>query len=151
MGINTEIIGHFRFKRETHRVDKLLTRHSQLSPEEQELFNIDVRTIDLLYHAKEMMYGTGRFFNNSDLLPPGGSLQQILKLNSLEFNHDVKFALRGIKNFNRLDLATFSDAVMNGQKFQNFLEMCFGPNNSGQTLNSLKNLPTVANIERKTI
>ena len=80
-------------------------------------------------------------------------MKQIMSLNALDYNHDVKFALKGMQNFNRLDLADFTDAVTNGQKFQNFLDLCYSPtNNSGAAaLNSLKNLPSIATVSKKVI
>ena len=74
----------------------------------------------------------------------------MLKLNSLDFNHDIKFALKATTSFAMKDLSNYSQAVLNGQKFQSFLELCFGGNATGQnknlTLNSLTNLPTVGQV-----
>ena len=42
------------------------------------------------------MYGLGKYYCGLDLLPPSDQLQQILKLNSLENNHDRNFAKRAL-------------------------------------------------------
>ena len=55
----------------------------------------------------------------------------MLKLNSLDFNHDIKFALKATTSFAMKDLSNYSQAVLNGQKFQSFLELCFGGNATG--------------------
>ena len=85
-----------------------------MNPEEAELFDIDLRRLDLVLHAKQSMYGVGKYYNGLDLLPPGDPLQQILKLNSLDYNHDIKFAMKSVKNFKERDLAKFTQAVLNG-------------------------------------
>lgn len=115
--INEKVFRYFREHREIHRVDKLLSLSNLLSLEEAELFDVDVRKIDLKHHSKQMFYGTGRFYNRLDLLPPDGPLQQILLLNSIKMNHDFMFAMKGTKRFNTLNLASFADSVLNGQKF----------------------------------
>ena len=95
-------------------VQKLLDLIQYLNPEEAELFDIDLRRLDLVLHAKQSMYGVGKYYNGLDLLPPGDPLQQILKLNSLDYNHDIKFAMKSVKNFKERDLAKFTQAVLNG-------------------------------------
>ena len=81
----------------------------------------------MILHSKQSLYGIGKYYNGLDLLPPNDPLQQILKLNSLDYNHDIKFALKSIKNFKSKDLSKFTPAVLNGLKFQNYLEQCFSP------------------------
>ena len=98
------------------------------------------------------MYGVGKFYCGLDLLPPDDSLQQILKLNSLESNHDLKFALKSVTHFKRQDLNQFYSGVLDNSKFQKFLQLCFDTNKGVQavwqqkkqiTLNSFTNLPQV--------
>lgn len=36
---------------------------------------MDVRKLDLIFHAKQMMYGTGRYYMKDDLLPPEDPLK----------------------------------------------------------------------------
>ena len=74
LDINTTVIGYFRVKKELPKVDKLLSLIAFLNKEEAELFDIDVRKIDFIHHAKQMMYGTGRYYNKLDLLPPESPL-----------------------------------------------------------------------------
>ena len=52
LDINTDVIGYFRVKKELPRVDKLLSLVNYLDKEEAELFDVDVRKIDLIFHAK---------------------------------------------------------------------------------------------------
>jgi hypothetical protein len=149
-----DIIQFFRWHNQFHEIKKLLSLMNYLNPEEAELFDVDVRKIDLALHAKQSLYGIGKYYNGLDLLPPNDPLQQILKLNSLDYNHDIKVALNAIKNFKSQDLSKFTQSILNAQKFQNFLEQCFSPHdveNKQMSLNSLKNLPTVAGLSKKMI
>lgn len=74
------------------------------------------------------MYGVGKFYCGLDLLPPDDPLQQIMKLNGLDSNHDLKFALKSVQNFRRQDLNEYYDGVLDNSKFQNFLQLCFDSN-----------------------
>ena len=131
--IITETLGYFRWHNLHHDMTKLLGLIQYLSPEEAEIFDIDLRKLNFPLHAKVFMYGVGKYYSGLDILSPMDPLKQVLKLNSLDFNHDIKFALKATTSFAMKDLGNYSQAVLNGQKFQNFLELCFGPNaaNSG--------------------
>ena len=61
------------------------------------------------------MYGLGKYYCGLDLLPPSDQLQQILKLNSLENNHDRNFAKRAltfVKERNLNSLSTDRSLVL---------------------------------------
>ena len=123
-----------------------------MSPEEADLFDIDLRKIDLLLHAKYFQYGIGKFYNNLDILPPDAPLQQILQLNSINFGQDLKSSLQSTAGMRNRDLKEFTQAVLNAPKFQAFLELCFQSNEGKQmSLNSLKNLPSVRELSSNMI
>ena len=71
------------------------------------------------------MYGVGKYYFGLDLLPPDDPLQQIVKMNSLEFNHDIKFALDCVTSFIPKDLRDFFPALKHNTRFQDFLQLCF--------------------------
>ena len=70
-----------------------------MDAEEAEIFDIDIRNIDNNLHAQTFMYGVGKYYCGLDILPPNDSLKQVLKLNSLDLNHDIKFSLKSTTNF----------------------------------------------------
>ena len=93
-------------------------------------------------NAKNFQYGLGRYYYNLDILPPQDPLQQIIKKNSLDFNEDIVFAVRGNKQFKQKNLKQFTESVLDQARFQNFLQNCFDPvSHDSETLNSLTNLP----------
>lgn len=51
-GITANIVGYFRLKKEMHRVEKLIAMSTKLNKEEAELFEVDVRKLDLIFHGK---------------------------------------------------------------------------------------------------
>ena len=53
------------------------------------------------------MYGVGKYYNRLDLIPHNDDLKQVLQLNSLDYNHDIKFALKNTQNFRNKDLLDF--------------------------------------------
>lgn len=71
------------------------------------------------------MYGVGRFYRGLDLISPLDDMQQILQLNSLNLNQDVKFALNYARKIKKRDLSDFTAAVLNNEKFQTFLKLSF--------------------------
>ena len=70
-----------------------------MDAEEAEIFDIDLRNIDHNLHANVFMYGVGKYYCGLDILPPMDPLKQVLKLNSLDLNHDIKFSLKSTTNF----------------------------------------------------
>ena len=111
--IMTKTIGYFRWHNLIHDTTKLLSLMNYLDPEESEIFDVDLRKLDNALHAKIYMYGIGKYYCGLDILPPMDPLQQVLKLNSLDFNHDIKFALKSTSNFKKQDLCNFTGAVPN--------------------------------------
>ena len=63
------------------------------------------------------MYGIGKYYCGLDLLAPMDPLKQVLKLNSLDFNHDIKFAVKSTANLPKKDLGDYTSAVLNASKF----------------------------------
>lgn len=76
--IMTKTIGHFRWHNEKHELNKLLSLISTLSPEEQELFDVDLRKLNQSEHAKIFMYGVGKYYGGLDLIPHDDDLRQVL-------------------------------------------------------------------------
>ena len=111
----TKPSAYFRWHLQFHTAETLLAQMAFLDPEERVLFNVDVRKLDQDRHAELNMYGVGRFFFGLDLLAPDDNVQQILPLNSMERGDDLKFAMKA--KFQKQDLASFTSAVVNGQKF----------------------------------
>ncbi len=76
--IMTKTIGHFRWHNELHETKKLHSMVATLSPEEQELFDIDLRKLNMLEHAQIFTYGVGKYYQGLDILPHDDDLKQIL-------------------------------------------------------------------------
>ena len=68
--IMTETIGYFRWHNLIHDTTKLLGLMTLLDPVEAELFDVDLSKINMDNHAKNYMYGIGKYYNGLDLLPP---------------------------------------------------------------------------------
>lgn len=68
--ITTKTLGYFRWKDSIHVTKKLLGMIKYQSSEDVDLFDIDIRKIDMPLHAKVFMYGVGKFYCGLDLLPP---------------------------------------------------------------------------------
>jgi len=76
-------------------------------------------------HAKIFMYGVGKYYQGLDLIPHDDDLKQVLQLNSLDYNHDIKFALKCASSYKQRDLSEFASSVLDSKKFQIFLNQCF--------------------------
>lgn len=113
--IINKILGYFRWHTQRQSADRLLTLIPLLSVEERDMFDVDFRKLDMVKHAQTYVYGIGRYYCGLDLLPPGHEIQQVLKLNTLDWNHDMKFASGA--NVKEIDLQSFSANVLNAQKF----------------------------------
>jgi hypothetical protein len=94
----TKTLGYFRWYNSFSDSTKTLSLCSHLDEEEKELFDVDLRKVDPELNAQIFMYGVGKYYCGLDILPPNDQLRQILKLNSIDYNHDIKFALRSTKN-----------------------------------------------------
>lgn len=68
--IMTETLGYFRWHNLIHDTTKLLGLINHLSPEEAEIFDIDLRKVDNPLHAQVYMYGVGKYYCGLDILPP---------------------------------------------------------------------------------
>ncbi len=99
-----DTFGFYSEHKQYHDTKKLTDMIPYMDKEQQELFIIDVRKLDIDYHAKLFAYGLGKFYCGHDILPPGDNLQQILQLYDLAPNHDIQFAIQGLKSFEEKDL-----------------------------------------------
>ena len=72
--IMIETISYFRWHNEIHETKTLLSLIKFMSPEEADLFDIDLRKIDMDIHAQYFMYGVGKYYQHLDLLPPDAPL-----------------------------------------------------------------------------
>lgn len=69
-----DTFGFYSEHKQYHDTKNLTDMISYLDKEEAELFDIDVRRLDIDYHAKLFSYGIGKFYQGHDLIPPGDNL-----------------------------------------------------------------------------
>lgn len=115
--ITTKTLGYFRWHNEIHETRNLLGMIRFLSREEADLFDVDIRRIDMRQHAQVFMYGVGKYYCGLDILPPDDPQQQILKLNCIDYNHDIKFALDSVVQFKKQDLGAYFSSTLDNSKF----------------------------------
>ena len=97
--IMTKVLGYFRWHNIFSDSTATLSLIGCLSAQEQQIFDLDLRKLDLNAHAQIFMYGVGKYYCGLDLLPPDDPLKQVLKLSAIDYNYDIKFALKSTKNF----------------------------------------------------
>ena len=68
--IMTDTLGYFRWHNLIHDTTKLLGLINHLSPEEAEIFDVDLRKVDNSLHAQVYTYGVGKYYCGLDILPP---------------------------------------------------------------------------------
>ena len=68
------------------------------------------------------MYGVGKFYCGNDLISPIDDLQQILKLNSLDRAHDLRFAFSNAFKIPSKNIEAFRDAIINETRFEHYVK-----------------------------
>ena len=108
----------FRWKNQIHDTKKLLSLIQFLSPEEAEIFDIDMRKIDLDLNSRLMYYGIARYYLGNDVLSPIDPLKQVLRLTgNSELWHDANFAIKQTATVRKRDLSSFYAGVLDSQSF----------------------------------
>lgn len=81
---------HFWFFESKH----MLKAIDYMSADQQELFFMDVRKVDIQKEAQNFFYGLQRYYLGQDLLQLELRFKQVVSFNQNDYGFDLKFALK---------------------------------------------------------
>ena len=135
-------LDHFKLNEWFFETSELLKVNSLMSPGEKDEFFMDIRKIDWADEALKFHYGVVRYFLFQDAQPHDSNMRQIVKINQIQYGHDIMVAMKSYPTLKEKNLSDLFPAVLDGQKYQKFIAQVL----KNQQKNKALVLPTSGNV-----
>ena len=94
---------------------------------DKEEFFMDMRKIDLSEGGVNYAHGLAKYYLLEDIPALDSGLKQVVQMNQLQFNHDLRFGHRSYKDLQYRDLKDLYPSILDPSRFEQFLtDLFFG-------------------------
>jgi len=89
-----------------------------LNKHDAEEFLIDMRKIELVGEGKHYVHGLAKYYLLEDIPVINSDLRQIVQMNQLGFNHDLRFSSKTYKELQYRDLKDIYPFILDPSKYE---------------------------------
>jgi hypothetical protein len=92
-----------------------------LNENDRNEFLIDLRKIDVGAEGRNYIYGLAKYYMREDIPAIDSGLRQIVQMNQLNFNHDLRFGHQTYSELKYRDLKDLYSYILDPSKYEQFL------------------------------
>lgn len=135
--------GYHFFWHNTWRFDDVqyLKVCESLNKTDAEEFFMDMRRIDMTREGKNYSHGLAKYYMLEDIPAINSGFQQVVQMNQLKFDSDIRFGAKRYKELKSRDLKELYPAILDASKYEKFLKDLFVQNSSSDQMQNVAAIP----------
>lgn len=111
----------------------------RLNEHDKREFFIDLRKLDVQAEGSNYIHGLAKYYLQEDIPAIDSGFRQVVQMNQLQFNHDVRFGIACYHDVNQKDLKDLYPSILDPSKYDSFIADLFlgsAQQDSGNILSS---------------